>query len=222
MQPCPDASAFESAVQTAPEATQMFGHGNEAFGGRPCLATGVLVLRLDIGTLSHKDLVDVLKVELEILGTAKAQIGYGRARIRVHTLSKTLQGWPIEGFLVRMADEVFGGDHKALTVEGHLKGGAKFCAGVTLALLDGSGIEIIERNQAMVNVALPGQFLLGLLIEKRHDFKQVAPSLPQGALGEVLEVLVKAREGGHKHGVELAEIGEAILLVQVVSPPALF
>jgi hypothetical protein len=103
------------------------------------------------------------------------------------------QAWPIEGCLVGLANEVFGGDHKALTVEGHLKGGAKFSAGVPLALLDGAGLEVIERDQAMGNVTFPSQFLLGLLIEETQHLKQVAPSLPQGAFGEVIEVLVKAR-----------------------------
>ncbi len=74
----------------------------------------------------------------------------------------------------------------------------------------------------MGNVTFPSQFLLGLRIEEAQHLTQVAPSLPEGAWREVQEVLVKAREGGHKQGVKLTEIGEAILLVQVVSPPALF
>jgi hypothetical protein len=32
----------------------------------------------------------------------------------------------------------------------------------------------------------------------------------------------KTREGGDKQGVELSEIDEAVLLMQVVGPPALF
>ena len=74
----------------------------------------------------------------------------------------------------------------------------------------------------MVNVALPCQFLLGLLLEETQHRKQVAPSLPQGAFRKVFEVRCKARQGGYKHGGEFLEIGEAVLLVQIVGPPALF
>jgi len=66
-----------------------------------------------------------------------------------------------------LANEVFRGDEKALAVKGHLKGGAKFGFGMALALLDGAGIEVIEGDQTVFNVALAGQFLLGLLIQKR-------------------------------------------------------
>jgi hypothetical protein len=79
-----------------------------------------------------------------------------------------------------------------LAVEGHLKSGTKFRAGVALSFLDGSGIEVIERDQAMVDVTFPSQFLLGLLIEESQHLKQVAPSLPQRALRQVLEVRCKA------------------------------
>jgi hypothetical protein len=130
----------------------MFGHGNKAFSGRTGFSTGLLLGLIDIQAAPHKDVVDVLRVELEVVGTSKAQIGDRRTRIRLHALSKALQGRPIEGFVVGLANEVVGGNHKALAVEGHLQGGAKFRAGVTLALLDGSGIEVIERDQAMVNV----------------------------------------------------------------------
>src|ERR1700675_4384508 len=200
----------------------MFRHGNKAFSGGTGFSTILLLGLLDIGAASHKDMVDLLGVALEVLGTSKAEIGDGRARIRLHALSKALQGWPIEGFVVGLANDVVGGDHKALAVEGHLKSGAKFRAGVALAFFDGSGIAVIERDQAMVNVTFPSQFLLGLLIEESQHLNQVAPSLPQGALRQVIEVRCKAREGGHKQGRELIEIGAAILRVQVVSPPALF
>ncbi len=121
----------------------MFRHGNEAFCGRTGLATDLLLGLIHIRAASHKAMVDLLGFALEVGGTSKAQIGDGRTRIRVHALSKALQSWPIEGFLVRLANEVVGGDHKALPVEGHLKRGAKFRTGVTLALLDGSGIQVI-------------------------------------------------------------------------------
>src|SRR6266581_2952438 len=78
------------------------------------------------------------------------------------------------------------------------------------------------RGFPLFLVTFPSQFLLGLLIEESQHLKQVAPSLPQGAFRQVIEVRCKALEGGHKQGVELTEIGEAILRVQVVSPPALF
>jgi hypothetical protein len=51
-----------------------------------------------------------------------------------------------------LANEVFRGDQKALAVKGELQGGAKFGFGMTLAFLDGAGIEVIEGDQAMVNV----------------------------------------------------------------------
>src|SRR6266849_2794606 len=213
---------METAVEASTEAAQMFGHGNKTFRGGTGFSTRLLLGLIDIGAASHKDLGDLLGVALEVLGTAEAEIGDSRARIRVHALSKALQGWPIEGCVVGLANEVVGGNHKALAVEGHLQGSAKFRAGVTLALLDGSGIEVIERDQAMVNVTLPSQLLLGLLIEETQHLKQVAPALPQRAFGKVLEVLCKARAGGHKQGVELPERGEAVLLVQGVGPPALF
>ena len=108
-------------------------------------------------------MVDLRRVELEVVGTAKAEIGDGRARIRVHALAKALQGWPIEGCVVGLANAVVSGDHKALTVEGHLKGGTTFRTGVALAFLDGSGIEVIERDQTIVHVAVPCQLLLRLL-----------------------------------------------------------
>jgi len=221
-QPRPQDGPVETAVETPSEATQMFGHGNKAFRGRASFATSLLLGLIDIQAASHKEMVDLLGLELEVIGTSKAQIGDGCARIRLHALSKALQAWPIEGFLVGLANEVFGGDQKALTVEGHLQGGAKFRAGVTFALFDGAGIKVIERDQAMGNVTFPGSFLLGLLIEETQHVKQVAPSLPQGACGKVLEVCGKACEGGDKHGVELPEIDEAVLLVQVVGSPALF
>ena len=74
----------------------------------------------------------------------------------------------------------------------------------------------------MVNVAVPCQLLLSVLLEDSEDRKQVAPSLPQGALRQVSEVRCKALESGYKHSVELAEISQAILWVEVISPPALF
>src|SRR6266567_5465867 len=163
----------------------MFGHGNKTFSGRTGFATGLLLDLIDIQAASHKDVVDVLSVELEVVGTSKAQIGDRRARIRVHALSKALQGWPIEGCVVGLANEVVGGDPKALAVAGHLQGGAQFRAGMTLALLDGAGIKVIERDQAMGNVTFPGQFLLGVRLEEIQNLKQVAPSLPQGAFGKV-------------------------------------
>src|SRR6266705_1446665 len=85
----------------------MFGHGNKTFSGRTVFPTGLLLDLIDIQAASHKDVVDVLSVELEVVGTSKAQIGDRRARIRVHALSKALQGWPIEGFVVGLAH---GGD----------------------------------------------------------------------------------------------------------------
>jgi hypothetical protein len=213
---------METAVEASTEAAQMFGHGNKTFRGGTGFSTRLLLGLIDIGAASHKDLGDLLGVALEVLGTAEAEIGDSRARIRVHALSKALQGWPIEGCVVGLANEVVGGDHKALAVEGHLQGGAKFRAGMTLALLDGAGIKVIERDQAMGKVTFPGQFLLGLRIEEIQDLTQVAPSLPQGAFGKVIEVRCKTREGGDKQGVELSEIDEAVLLMQVVGPPALF
>jgi hypothetical protein len=60
-------------------------------------------------------------------------------------------------------------------------------------LLDGSGIEVIERDQAVVKVTFPSQWLLGVLIEESQHLKQVAPSLPQGALRQVSAVRCKAR-----------------------------
>src|SRR6266700_818472 len=74
----------------------MFGHGNKTFSGRTGFATGLLLDLIDIQAASHKDVVDVLSVELEVVGTSKAQIGDRRARIRVHALSKALQGLLIE------------------------------------------------------------------------------------------------------------------------------
>ena len=50
----------------------------------------------------------------------------------------------------------------------------------------------------------------------------MAPSLPQSPLRQVSEVRCKALASGHKHSVELAEISQAILWVEVRSPPALF
>ncbi len=221
-EPRPEGGSVETAVEASTEAAQMFGHGNKPFRGGTGFATRLLVGLIDIGAASHKDLGDLLGVALEVLGTAKAEIGDGRARIRLHAFAKALQGCPIEGFVVGLANEVVGGDHKALAVEGHLQRGAKFCAGVAFAFLDGSGIAVIERDQAMVNVRFPSQFLLGLLLEERQHPKQVAPSLPQGAWRQGIEMRGKARQGRHKQGGELLEIGEAILQVQVVSPPALF
>src|SRR5712691_5573949 len=136
----------------------MFGHGNKAFSGGTGFSTVLLLGLIDIGAASHKDMVDLLGVEREVLGTSKASIGDGRARIRLHALSKALQGWPREGCVVGLANAVVGGDHNALAVEGHLKSGAKFRAG--------SGIEVIARDQAMINVTFPSQFLLGLRIEE--------------------------------------------------------
>src|SRR5260370_25795130 len=98
----------------------MFGHGNKGFGGRTGFATGLVLGLIDIRAASHKEMVDLLGLELEVGGTSKTQIGDSRARISLQALSKALQGGPIEGFLVGMANEVFGGDHKALTVKGHL------------------------------------------------------------------------------------------------------
>ena len=83
-------------------------------------------------------------VELAVFGTAKAQIRDGAVRIGPHAFSKALQRGGIEGLLIGLADEVFGGDQKALAVKRHLKGGAKFGFGMALALLDGAGIEVIE------------------------------------------------------------------------------
>src|SRR6266702_58910 len=86
-------------------------HGNKAFSGGTGFSTVLLLGLIDIGAASHKDMVDLLGVEREVLGTSKAEIGDGRARIRLHALSKALQGWPIEGFVVGLANEVVGGDH---------------------------------------------------------------------------------------------------------------
>src|SRR5688500_19820521 len=106
-------------------------------------------------------------VELAVFGTAKAQIRHGAIRIGPHARSKALQRGGIEGLFIGLTDEVFRGDQEALTVKGHLKGGAKSASGMAFALLDGAGIEVIEGDQAVVDLALAGQFLLGLLIQKR-------------------------------------------------------
>ena len=191
-EPRPQGCSMETAVEASTEAAQMFGHGTKAFSSRTGLSTGLLLGLLNIGAASHQDVVDLLRVALEVVGTAKAEIGDGRARIRLHALAKALQGWPREGCVVGLANEVVSGDHKALTVEGHLKGGTKFRTGVALAFLDGSGIEVIERDQTIVNVAVPCQLLLRLLLEESEDRKQGAPSLPQGAVRQVREVRLQS------------------------------
>ena len=61
-----------------------------------------------------------------------------------------------------------------------------------------SGIEVIKRDQPSGNVALPSQFLLGLLIEDAQDFQQVAPALLERARGEGAKLVGKALESGRK------------------------
>jgi hypothetical protein len=208
-------------LQTAAEATQMFGHGNEAFRGRTCLSTGVLVCRLDIGALSHKDLVDVVEVEREVLRTAKAQIGNGCARIGLHALSEACKGWPVEGCLGGVTKEVFGGDQKALAVEGHLKGGAKFGARMRLPALDGAGIEVIERDQTVCNVALTSQLLPRLRL-KYGEHAQELEGVFTLSLRHRQERRIGSEgiQGGYKAGMELAQIGLPLRrLAQIESPP---
>jgi hypothetical protein len=55
----------------------------------------------------------------------------------------------IEDTIIGFTNEVLSRDHKALTVEGELKHGAEFRFGMPLPFLDGSGIEIVEGDQAM-------------------------------------------------------------------------
>jgi len=59
-QPRPQGGPFETAVQTSTEATQMFGHGNKAFGRGTGFATGLLLGLIDIQAASHKEMVDLL------------------------------------------------------------------------------------------------------------------------------------------------------------------
>lgn len=106
-------------------------------------------------------------VERAVLGTTVTSIRNCAVRIGLHTLSKALQSGGIEGLLIGLANEMLGGDHKALAVKRHLQGGAKFGFGMTLALRDGAGIEVIKGDQAICNVALAGSFLFGLFIQER-------------------------------------------------------
>src|SRR5687767_11125040 len=66
-------------------------------------------------------------------------------------------------FIIGFANEVLSRDHKALAVERELKHGAEFGFGMPFAFLNGSGIEIVERDQAMGNVGFALEFELGLL-----------------------------------------------------------
>ncbi len=126
--------------------------------------------------MSHKDVIQVFRVKLEVLRTAVTSIGDGPIRIAIHALFKTLEGWAIEGFIIRVADEIFGGDHEALPVERELKGGAEFGFGVTLAFLDRAGIEIIKGDETLWNVGFAFEFELSLLIEDQQGLKQLVPS----------------------------------------------
>jgi hypothetical protein len=166
---CPDTGALESAIPRASKAAQVFGHGNKAFSGRTRTEADVFEVFIDIIASSHKDMVDEMVVELEVVLTSEAQIGEGQVGIALHTSLKQVQGWAIEGFVVWVADKILRGDHKALPIEGHLSRGAEFGCRMAFALFDGPGIEVIERDQAVFNMLLPGQFESGLLIEEVED-----------------------------------------------------
>ena len=94
-----------------------------------------------------------------------------------------LEGWTIEGFIIRVADEIFGRDHEALPVESKLKGGAEFGFGVTLAFLDRAGIEIIKGDETFGNVGFALEFALRLLIEDQQGLEQLMPSRFDMAIG---------------------------------------
>ena len=140
----PDGRPGQAAVKALAKSSQVFGPGNEAFGGRACRATRHLMGLVHICAFAHEDRIDVVVVKLAVFGTTVACIGDGDARVGPHALSKALKSWGIKRLFIGLADEVLSGDHNALTVNGHLKGGAKFGLGMALALLDGTGIEGIE------------------------------------------------------------------------------
>src|SRR5260370_37536183 len=100
---------METAVEASTEAAQMFGHGHKPFRGGTGFSTRLLLGLIDIGAASHKDLGDLFGVALGDLGTAAADIGDSRARIRVIVLSKARQGSPIAASVVELATEVVGG-----------------------------------------------------------------------------------------------------------------
>ena len=93
-------------------------------------------------------------VQFEGLGTAVARIRDRSLWISTRAFSVSFQCGPIKGAIIGFANEIFGGDHKALAVERQVQQGAKFGFGMPLALLNGSSIEIIKGDQAIRNMAL--------------------------------------------------------------------
>ena len=140
----PDRGPHKTSIQALPKSPQVLGHRNEAFGGRASRPRRLLMRLIHIRAFAQKDLVNVFPVELAVLRTAVTSIGDRAARRGRHALSKALESWAIKRLLMRVANEGLGGDHKALAIQRHLQSGATFGFGMTLALRDGAGIEVIE------------------------------------------------------------------------------
>jgi hypothetical protein len=115
--------------------------------------------------MPHKGVIQLVSMKLKIFRTAIPPIGDGPIRIAAHAFCKTLEGGTKKGFIIGVADEIFGADHEALPVESEFEGRAEFGFGVTLAFLNGAGIRIIDGNQTIWDRTLAFEFELRLLIE---------------------------------------------------------
>ena len=86
--------------------------------------------------------------------TAISQIGNYCTRVITHTLMKEFQGVSIESLIAGIADEIFSSNHESLTIETCLEGDAKLARRMAFTLFDGTGINLIQGDDTVVDMSL--------------------------------------------------------------------
>ncbi|MCP4143622.1 MAG: hypothetical protein GY755_25605, partial [Chloroflexi bacterium] len=204
------------------ETAEVFSDGDESLRSGAGATATVALLPGYVFTASHERMDDIVgRVSTEVRQAAESEVCHDCSRASAHPFYIKVKGFRIKSFVIGTADEVFNGYHKAVPVECQLQSCPELAVRMTLSLFYRSGVRVVEGDDAVLYMPLPGNLQQGLLFENVQEAEHYDGFLfPLRRSLQRPDLFLKNFQGGNEHFVENAQpCGPVPFFVQAELPP---
>ncbi len=211
-----------SVLHAFAEAAEVFSDGDESLRSGAGATATVALLPGHVVTASHERMDDIVgRVSTEVRQAAESEVCNDCSRASAHPFYIKVKGFRIKSFVIRTADEVFNGYHKAVPAECQLQSSPELAVRMTLSLFYRSGVRVVEGDDAVLYMPLPGNLQQGLLFENVQEAEHYDGFLfPLRRSLQRPDLFLKSFQGGNEHSVENGQpCGPVPFFFQAELPP---
>ncbi|MCP4491477.1 MAG: hypothetical protein GY820_29815, partial [Gammaproteobacteria bacterium] len=202
-EPRPYPMPLQSVPETAAETAKISGYSDKSFRSGAGAAAEVSLIFGYVIAASHENMTDLRRRVFKVFQAATSQIGDCRIRIFFHPSDKKVEGVAVQNPVGGVSDKVFNGDHKTVPIERHLCFCSKFAVRMALPFFDRTGVRIVEGDDAVLYMPLPGNLQQGLLFENVQEAEHYDGFLfPLRRSPQRPDLFLKSFQGGNEHSVE--------------------